>query len=256
MNTSISDNRLMEDSCRMIETYEEAWVNFRCTPGFLFAMENADQNTSRALAAAVPETDLTPELFAGDIGNPPRITLPDGRLISPTMLRYSIISRDLGRRFQMHRANIYEVGCGFGGQIKVLRDHFERGGYIGIDTEPMIGVAKKYARHFGHDPAAFVAQKFIDLGVREVVRSQNAIFLSNYALSEMNRETQEFYLTSLVVPCPRGYAIWNAPKKDFDSMDMDAFIDRLKQMAKRDIRVEAECVPTDPSIRKITWGKD
>lgn len=249
--TSLSDIPLVHQSCEEALAKEEAWDYFRSLPGFLYAIENFPESSHRALIEAVPVEDLTTELFAGDIGAPPRIKLPDGREISPSMLRYAAISRDLGRRFQINSANIVEIGCGFGGQYKVLSDHYERGVYYGFDTPPMIGVAGKYLEHFGL--GAYGLYDHIADGAL-FLKPLSPLLISNYALSEMRRDVQEMYFDNIIRHCPMGYVHWNNPKRDFDSMDVVEFMERLSVLNVSCVSYDEECVPIDPNVTLVTWG--
>lgn len=249
MNTSLSDIPLVHQSCEQAL----AWSRFRSLPGFLYAMENFPESSHQDLLNAVPEKDLTSDLFASDIGEPPKIRSSQG-WISPTMLRYSAISRDIGRRFDMGNTGIIEIGCGFGGQCRVLQNHYGPNGMtVLIDTNPMINVAREYLSHFGRAPVHFYPAEWA-LGLSAVVPRLNLLCISNYALSEMRRDVQEMYFDKIIRRCPRGYVHWNAPKCDFDSMNAEEFFCLVSHMDVAPVGIEKECVPIDPSVQLITWG--
>lgn len=254
IRTSLSDTPLLHDSCAMALKYPEAWATFRSLPGFLYAIDCFPESLHLTIRDAVPHTDLTPELFAGDIGRPPTLTLSDGRKISPTMLRYAAISRDLGRRFQMHHANVVEIGCGFGGQRKVIWDHYESGGlYVAIDIQPMRNVAERYMDQMGV-PAHFAPCESGNLLPFKGSWS-NTLLISNYALSEMERATQEMYFDKVIRHCPRGYMLCNNPDKDFDSMTTTELAESVEQYTGKKCRVEDERPKTGEGIKLLTWGK-
>lgn len=254
--TSLTDNDLMRECCQMAVKHELAWHSFRSLPGFLYAMENFSPEAAKAVIEAVPHTDLKPELFASDLGKPPTVALPDGRHISPSMLRYSAISRDMGKRFQMHGANIVEIGCGFGGQCKVIRTHYERGAYLCVDTPYMVEVASKYLAHFAEtkDVGILESTSFRTPPHETFLKGLNAICVSNYAFSELDDSVQELYFENLVRRCPRGFFIWNEPPTPFDSWTMEEFCEKLKALG-RVVTIEDEPVKTGEGIKLVRWGK-
>lgn len=248
--TSISDTNLLRECCEMAMRYPEAWTSFRSLPGFLWAIDNIPESMHQALIDAVPHTDLTPELFASDLGTPHKIELPDGRRISPGMLRYSAISRELGRRFQMHGAMIVEIGSGYGGQCRVIHNHYSKGSYVLVDLPHMLQVAMRYLQYFGI-PAATVRDGVSFAPLDGVAASSNAICVSNYAFSECSREVQRHYFNGIVRFCGRGFFIYN----HFDGrIGAEEFAELLRGAARVNVKIEPGPFGDDEKIKLVTWG--
>lgn len=253
--TSVSDIPLLHDSIKMILKYPEAWSNFRCTPGFLYAIENIAECWHKEIIDAVPPHDLIDQLFRGDIGNPHKMRLPNGGYISPTMLRYSYISRDFGRRFPMNNAHVLEIGGGWGGQCYVCNQHWPGLHWTLIDLPMMLEVARKYLEYFS------VFCEFISCHVpKELIptplqlRSAGTILVSNYALTECTKAMQEFYLDNIIRHCPRGSIIANRVTASFDRLTIDQIVERIQNYRQCEVRTRGEHPKTGHDIVNVEWG--
>lgn len=122
--------------------------------------------------------------------------------ISPTTLRYLKHTSDIITHFGSDLKTIVEIGGGYGGLCKTLSCFVNFENYTIIDLEEPNCLARKYLSKFNLP----VSSCRLD----EVHEQNNFdLLISNYAFSELSRDTQEEYLAKVIVKCNMFYMIFN-----------------------------------------------
>ncbi len=132
--------------------------------------------------------------------------------ISPTTLRYVKVLSDLEYMFGvLDGMSVAEIGGGYGGQCALIKTRFEVLQYTLIDLSPVLGLAQQYLEHL----------RIADVIFRpwdQLEDIQCSLAISNYALSEMRRDVQEFYIERVLSRAERGYVLWNMNGREVGSM--------------------------------------
>jgi hypothetical protein len=183
------------------------------------------------------------------IGNPMTEFYPEVGNFSGATLRYIAIADEIGKLFDLPTdAKIVEVGGGFGGQCYVLSQ------------------LQPWSRYYIYDlpaPSALTIKVLTMLNVTKVINipaaaplreNQIDLFISNYAYSECDKETQLNYFERLIKKAKRGYIIYNQISHIFsiDSLTPGEFTDLLEKNGIY-ANVSNESIPTGSNTKLITW---
>lgn len=136
------------------------------------------------------------------IGNPILIPTEFG-MVSPTTIRYLKVIQDLKTIFDMSKIKtIIEIGAGYGGQSRLLLNLFKNiESYTCIDLKEASNLQNKYNKDLSN---------FRSLSYSNELSSQKAdLVISNYAFSELNKETQKTYIDFIINNCNCGYITYN-----------------------------------------------
>lgn len=128
------------------------------------------------------------------------------RLANCTTLRYvRILSQCLDLFEDMNSIeNIVEIGGGYGGQCRIILSYLPNIKYTLVDLPEVLLLMKRYLNEFPISESV----NLID-GTSELAEKTYDLVISNYAVSEMNREVQEIYLQKIICHAKRGFIIWN-----------------------------------------------
>ena len=184
------------------------------------------------------------EFCKQDVSKPFRYTYPRIGRVSPTNLRYAKITLDLEKLFGSTKDfKIAEIGIGYGGQCLAIYQQNTFSSYSLYDLPQVIQLARKYLKifHTNH-------YQIIDGDIS--VENNYDLLISNYAFSEITRDLQEEYMSSIVSKSKRGYVIYNdIGTSDFDTMPIAEFLNRIPGSI-----VLHEIPLTHPRNKLVVWG--
>ena len=137
-------------------------------------------------------------------------------LIDIGIFRYALVLYNLDAKFgTLDNLNIVEIGGGYGEQCKVINDIYNFNSYTFYDLSETNNVIEKYLSNF--DITGEVKYK-TQSDLLDDNQSYD-IVISNYAFSELNKDTQDLYIKNLLSKCKGGYITYswmrglNAPSK-------------------------------------------
>jgi len=123
--------------------------------------------------------------------------------ISPTTLRYIKVLSDLIKIFgNLDNLNIIEIGCGYGGQCKIINDIAKPCSYVIVDLPGVLCLARKYLRSFG-------IENVISRHIDSDIEINYDLCISNYAFSEIGRNYQNLYAEKIIKNSDIGYITCN-----------------------------------------------
>jgi len=139
-----------------------------------------------------------------NLGNPRKYYFKPFGTFSPTLLRYLKVYLDLEFYFgSLQKFQIAEIGVGFGGQASLISLQDKPENYWLFDIPPVLTLAEKFINKL-NAPGTY---EFFD--GRKPVEKIPDLVISNYAFSELTRDTQKKYLQNIILKSPRGYITWN-----------------------------------------------
>ena len=155
---------------------------------------------------------------------PYRYTYPGIGKVSPTNLRYAKVALDLNSLFgDLSKFSIAEIGIGYGGQLQAILAQSGFIQYTFYDLDPVVELARKYLKNQNLKEFDLIAT-----GANSYPNSYDLV-VSNYAFSELDRETQESYLENVIVKSKRGYLIYNKITPEaYNSVSIKEFCDRVE----------------------------
>jgi hypothetical protein len=163
--------------------------------------------------------------------------------ISPSLLRYGHIALLIRKFFGSTFRNVYEVGCGYGGQALVLDGLISIDNYFVHDLETVESLTLK-----------FISQHNVKFSLKLSSRittfpEKYDLFISNYAFSELDRPLQEKILAKIISKSANGFMLLNVlGEQTYLSM-------KYEEMLKRIPRAELlEEIPnTAPGNALLIW---
>jgi hypothetical protein len=248
VKTSISDTEAYRTVCREAAIDDAKLAVFKSASAYRCILEHAAPSVGSVCLDYIkkhqPELlPLFPKFQENDsIGNPQTATYEVGEF-SPTTIRYvKVLAEVMGLFGSLDGFNIVEVGCGYGGQAKVIQDVFKVN-YEIIDLPEVEDLTMRYAEKLG-----FTCGKYSGAGKRD-------LFISNYAFTEVSVELQNKFLNEVIPHCKRGYVTCNflTSGHGVSYLSLGAIIDRLNRMG-HDIEVYRESPLTYYGNKVLVWG--
>jgi hypothetical protein len=204
------------DVCKHALLNEDLFDNFRRYPQYMTILEHVPETLGKAYLDDVKEknenllNDIDSFVKANDkIGNPIKVSYPNysNLSMSPTTARYIKVFSDLENLFgSLEGMNIVEIGGGYGGLATVIGAKYGFSNYYNVDLLFPCKLSKKYCnannvQNFSIVTPEKVEKTFADKPIDLVI--------SNYAFSECNLETQDFYIKNILDKSKRGYITHN-----------------------------------------------
>ncbi|MDQ2105143.1 putative sugar O-methyltransferase [Azospirillum isscasi] len=121
----------------------------------------------------------------------------------PTTLRYIMVATALKRLFgTLNGMHVVEVGGGYGGQCRIINALFKIESYTIIDLPEALKLTERYLSHFNLKNTSYVQPQ-------DVQEKEYDLFISNYAYSELSKDTQDDYFDKVLSRSYHGYMIYN-----------------------------------------------
>jgi hypothetical protein len=195
---------------RSMKAYFDA---VECGQGGEFANYIKSHATSKTLS-------LIPEFRKLDLyGNPVRNDIPGFGLFSGTTLRYVLVADHISRLFDLPQDyTVVEIGAGFGGQACILSQLLPFSQYYIYDLPEVEMLIDKMTSTLSVSNVACLDPH------EELPVDSIDLFISNYALTECDLETQFDYFKRVVVKAKRGYILYNDTNL-FDHLTLTDFVE-------------------------------
>lgn len=163
---------------------------------------------------------------------------------SPTTLRYLKVLSDLSI-YDLNNFSIAEIGAGYGGQYTVLRQFYSPKSYDFFDLEKVLPLIKKYVSNLNLEDIDISYENQFN---RKKFRNEYDLLLSNYAISECDIDTQNYYFENVIRLSKRGYITFNHLR----GYHIDDFLKILSSM-KKDYKLVEEKPQTANNNIIIVW---
>lgn len=250
-SSSISDTAVYREVCAEAAKNPEAFRVFRSHPAYTKVLEHVSVDQGNAYLEIV-KTDRVVAQFVDENapfslrGGPQTADFGLSQEISPTLLRYAKVLVDLRNLFgSLDNFKIVEVGVGYGGQCQVICGAQSIREYALIDLPEALQLAERWLEPY---QKANSVQYIDTLGKHPSCESD--LFISNYALSEINRPEQEQIIAAYASTARRGYVTYNHIGRDRDIMPATEFAEVVK----------GEVLPEYPLTHKdnciVVWGNN
>ena len=237
---------------------QEAYKSFRAHPTIRNIYEHVSEEYGLKFKQAIIDQysylqDFVPLFELNDqIGSPALQDYPLLGKFCPTTLRYIYFTGEILELFNLESdCKIVEIGCGYGGQCAIISRLVNFSCYELIDLDFVVPLMDKYLS---------------DLQIKNVeprsmelcgVCSEYDLFISNYGLSECDRDVQEEYIKKIVRRCKRGYITYNyIPGVTLDNHTTEDFCDILIENGINP-KVRNETIETNGEApnKVIYWGE-
>jgi putative sugar O-methyltransferase len=113
---------------------------------------------------------------------------------------------------------VIEIGVGYGGQCKILCDYFNIKSYDLVDLPEVLRLTEKYLSKYEYNNVNVWDNK-----------PEYDLVISNYAITECDREIQQYYIDNIAKKAKHGYITCNYISDRFDitSMHQKEFISSI-----------------------------
>lgn len=209
-NTSISDENNFKNICKSACEDKNIFNSFKSNPLFTQILEHTTYEQGVGYVKEIEnltkiDISLIEKFKTNDIqGNPQKYWYkePYGN-ISPSTLRYIKVLNDLITLFgNLDDMSIVEIGVGYGGQSKIIQDHFKIKEYNFVDLPEVLGLTKKYLDMYDYKNLNF-------LDFNNLPDKKYDLIISNYAITECSKEMQDIYLEKIIYNSNRCYITGN-----------------------------------------------
>ena len=164
--------------------------------------------------------DKLSEIKQNDLlGGPVTYTYDKVGTISSTTLRYLKNTSDIITKFGNSFDSIVEIGGGYGGLCKVMSSFIKFDQYLLLDLEECNLLSRRYLSIFNLPTLSHRAEEI------DEIDENFDLLISNYALSECDRETQMMYIQRFVKKSNKFYIMHNNFHADNGNMSYEEFID-------------------------------
>lgn len=219
------------DACRSAVADDKIFARFKSLQGYKNILEHVTPSQGEGylrMALEMSEESLLDNLEAfkenDTVGSPDTFSFPQIGKISPTTIRYIKNAFEMATLLKdASIIRIVEVGGGYGGLCKTLSVVCDFDEYILVDLPEAVAVQEKYLKNF---PEIYKKCKFVSCDDVEEVKDVD-LFISNYALSECDYDTQVNYYDKLVVNSKFSYIIYNLV--NFNDFYYNKFIERMSE---------------------------
>lgn len=229
--------------CRRAVKDPAVFATFRRQPEYTQVLEHVTAEQGLSYLDQLGQVSLKQRaewVLNDSVGSPivvPYLGVGSGEAVSPTTLRYAKNVLDLEKLFSnLDGARIVEIGGGYGGLARLVKACWPKCNYTIIDLPEPLALAEKYLNALNTDV------NFVD-AFKLPQRVSADLFISNYALSELQRRVIELYVSSVALNCPRGYISANAA---------ESFLPNL--LGPLGVRRQIEVPLTGPNNYMLVWG--
>jgi putative sugar O-methyltransferase len=217
--------------CRRAVEDDEIFAKFKSIQGYKNILEHVTPRQGHEyleIAMAMSEDALIENIDAfkenDEIGTPDKFSYDKIGKISPTTIRYIKNVFEMATLLQdTPVSRVVEVGGGYGGLCKTLSVVCDFDEYILVDLPEAVEVQRKYLSCF---PELFAKCKFISCDDLEEIKDVD-LFISNYALSECDYDTQVNYYDKLVSNSKFAYIIYNLV--NFNDYYYNKFVETMSE---------------------------
>jgi len=242
--------------CREASKYENAFETFKANPDYMPIVELSFEESNKYIPYLKRNTSLVltkiEKLRENDkYGNSAVYNFPIFGRFSPTTIRYIKQSCDILSNFGDEKiSSIVELGGGYGGFAKTLKNFIDFEKYSIFDLAEPNALTQKYLSKFNlqgkilsHtlDDKTFFKDKEIDL------------FISNYAFSELSRSLQKIYIEKVIKKCKMFYISYNTISETSEYDKGINYLNFCQKFLEFDIKIEHE--QNGSSHNKVLFGK-
>jgi putative sugar O-methyltransferase len=146
-----------------------------------------------------------------NIGNPVTCEYEPLGSISANIIRYMNVLQELSDMMvTLDNLRIIEIGGGYGGQCSIIKDFFRIKSYEIIDIPEVLSLQDKYLKAMNHHDIKLTSCHDISNFY------ESDLLISNYGISELNKDIQDFYIQNIIKNSKNGYITYNSLKKSPD----------------------------------------
>ena len=230
---------------------EESFAKFRSNREYRQILEHVSKSQGyeylRKIMLSTSELKklISEVSFLNTCGLPLVYFYPRLGFLSPTTLRYCKVFDELNRLFpNMAQMNIAEIGGGFGGQAAVLRKLSGFKSYTIYDLPEVHELQSRFLKANNSDSGVLYADG------RLAPSGKFDLVISNYAVSELQRELQVAYFKNVVKSSTRGYLTWNLISQNrLGGLSVNEVLQYIPSAT-----ITEESPLTDEGNVLITWG--
>ena len=207
--------------CRLAAQSSDYFNTFKSHPAYRHVLEHVSEDEGQKYLdeIQIDYMDKLDEVKQNDsLGGPVTYDYDKVGNISATTLRYIKNTSDIITKFGNSFDSIVEIGGGYGGLCKVLSSFIKFEQYLLLDLEECNLLSRKYLSLFTLPTISHRAEEI------DQIDENFDLLISNYALSECNRETQMMYIEKFVKKSNKFYIMHNNFHADNGNMSYEEFI--------------------------------
>ena len=172
-------------------------------------------------------------------GYPVSYMYPKTGLISPGTLCFMSVLHDINTRLvDVKDKTVCEIGSGYGGQSKIFLDYGASKVQL-IDRKETLSLAQKYLSKFRYKRVQYST-------TNEIPEQEWDLVVSNWCLSELDREGAKFYVDNVISKSQNGYFLVNYRNPE----DREWLLSELKNIFSN-VTIEEERPKTNENTNHV-----
>jgi len=199
------------EACEQAVKDDNSFKNFKRNPNYTSIAEHCPEKLALLYYNKLKDEDSSLLQYLEILkekekqGNPSIMDV--NPFVSTSTIRYLKVADDIRLLFgNTKNFDIIEIGGAYGGQATVIDTTMGFKSYIDIDLAWPAKLAKKYCslnniQNFNSFSPSKINEK--------IINDKYDLAISNYAFSECEEETQDFYINEIFSKCERGYITVN-----------------------------------------------
>ena len=231
-------------ACRSADQASDFFKTFKNNQAYRHVLEHVSYEEGQQYLDEIEleYEDKLDEIKENDnLGTPITCSYDGVGMISPTTVRYLKNTSDIVNKLGTSFDSIVEIGGGYGGLCKVMSSFVKFEQYLLLDLEECNMLSKKYLSHFDLPTMSYRPEEIVD------VEDNFDLLISNYALSECDRETQMMYIERFVKKSDKFYIMHNDFHADHGNMGHEEFIEIMSNTHDIDYYGE-HGIETNPKV--------
>lgn len=259
--TSVFDNEWYPEFCYFASRHDDVFKNFKRHPAYTQVVEYFSPEVGQACfeyiirnrALRLTAEDWIFFLQSDSIGNPfiAKYNFDDQQVIgSPSTLRYVKVLIDVVSLFDVEKfKTVTELGIGYGGQCRVLKNALQVERYNLIDLPEVLALTEKFLTALKQTGDI----RYID-GTHLYHDVPCDFFISDYAFSELAKPVQDMYFEKVLSKAKAGYVTWDgdyfASYDMYSGYSLEEFVSKIPGAKVFPEYPET----TSPDNRLVVWG--
>lgn len=253
---SDSDSTQYSDFVRNTSSHSELFFKFRKDYSYRVILEHVDYKLGANYLGRLDQDYLSQ--FAqkpffekmSQIGSPRVFYYSGIGWVSPTLIRYLFVNQSILELFDArYISSMCEIGVGFGGQCAVSSESLRLQTYALYDLPAVLDLTDRFLTELRIDKSIYSRRD-----INQLIPERFDLVISNYAFSELPRETQLDYVDKILTRSSRGYLTMNSGRTNYSGrstgkMALDDLLDRIPGA-----EVLEEDPLTGPDNYILVWG--
>ena len=182
-------------------------------------------------------------------GLPKLYRFPVVGLFNPTTLRHVLTLGRISQWIDESPRHVVEIGGSYGMLAAMMLLYYSIADYTLIEVPSVAALGERFLAHAGLDFRATFISSFPDTALKS---PECDLVISCYALSELDRDQQDWYIDNVLINARAGFLVMNSCSNGYPRLEM---IQRLEEKLETQVICEREIPLTHKDNYTLMWKR-